>query len=330
MSAPFQPRPAPEQGMFGRLFGRIHREALLAETETLLAAADDWAEVTRAAVAAVEAKYGASLKEAVRNDAMMLVSRAAADMTAQQTVEGGAARLRRLAAALDLAAEAETVVLAKARQALSEAAQRLIADDDLTDAERAAYAEAAAACGVPPDSAEAILSAAVEWRMSREIAAAVADERLTADEEARIDTLGHALHARLELDDATRDRLARAKMLWQVEQGELPEAASPIALPGTERCFYAGYGQALEPRSRGRQSFVHSYGAGDIVLTSKRIIFNGGDKNIAFRLNTIVDYRAYDDGVEVRKATGKPLTFALSRKDEWFARLFERARRDAG
>lgn len=330
MSAPFQSKPAPEQGMFGRLFGRIHRDAMLAEAETLLAEAADWADVTRDEIAAVEAKYGASFKDAVKSDAMMLVSRAATDMTAQQTIEGGAARLRKLAAALDLSGEAETVVLAKARSALAEAAQHLIADDDLTDDERAAYADAAEATGIGADEAAAILSMAVEWRMSQEIATAVADERLTADEEARIDTLGHALHARLDLDDATRDRLARAKRLWQVEQGALPEAASPIALPKTEQCLYAGYGQALEPRSRGKQSFVHSYGSGDIVLTTKRIIFNGGDKNFAVRLNTVVDYAVYDDGVEVRKATGKPLTFALGQKDEWFARLFERARREAG
>ena len=48
------------------------------------------------------------------------------------------------------------------------------------------------------------------------------------------------------------------------------------------------------------------------------------------KLNLVVDYQAFDDGVEVRKATGKPLTLALNGKDEWFARLFARARRDAG
>lgn len=330
MSEPFQSRPLPEQGMFGRLFGRVHREAMLAEVETLLADAPDWADVTRDQVAAIEAKYGASLRDAAVSEAMMLVSRAAADMTAQQAVEGGVARLRKLGLALGLNGEAETVALAKARTALAEAAQRLIADDDLTNAERAAYQSAADAMGIGTDEAAAILSAAVEWRMSQEIAAAVADDRLTAEEETRIDTIGHALHARLEIPDEMRDRLARAKKLWQVEQGELPEAPSPIALPKTERCLYAGYGQALEPRTRGKQSFTFSYGSGDIVLSTKRIIFNGGDKNFAIRLNTIVDFRAYDDGVEVRKATGKPLTFALGQKDEWFARLFDRARREAG
>lgn len=330
MSAPFQSRPLPEQGMFGRLFGRIHRDAMLAEAETLLADAADWADVTRDQIAEIETRYGARFKDAVKSDAMMLISRAATDMTAQQTVEGGAARLRKLAAALDLSGDAETVVLAKGRSALAEAAQLLIANDELTEDERAAYASAAEAVGIGADEAAAILSAAVEWRMSREIAAAVADDRLTADEEARIDSIGHALHARLEIDDATRDRLARAKKLWQVEQGELPEAPSPIALPSTERCLYAGYGQALEPRTRGRQSFTHSYGSGDIVLSTKRLIFNGGDKNFAIRLNTIIDYSVYDDGVEVRRASGKPLTFALGQKDEWFARIFERARREAG
>lgn len=329
MSAPFQSRLLPEQGMFGRLFGRIHREAMLAEAETLLAEAVDWADIARDQMAAIEAKYGASFKDAVKSETMMLISRAANEMTAQQTVEGGAARLRRLAAAFDMSGDAETVVLARARSALAEAAQHLIADDDLTDSERTAFAGAAEATGIGAEEATAILSAAVEWRMSQEIAAAVSDERLTSEEEARIDSLGRALHARLEIPDAMRDRLARARKLWQVEQGELPEVQSPLALPGTERCLYAGYGQALEPRSRGKQSFTHSFGSGDIVLSTKRIIFNGGDKNFAIRLNTIVDYAVYDDGVEVRKATGKPLTFALGAKDEWFARIFERARREA-
>jgi hypothetical protein len=330
MSAPFQSRPLPEQGMFGRLFGRIHREAMLAEAETLLAEAPDWADVTREQIAAIETKYEAAFKDAVLSETIMLISRAATDMTSQQTVEGGAARLRKLAAAFDVSGQAETIMLAKARTALAEAAQLLIADDDLTDEERTAFAGAAQSTGIGPDEAAAILSAAVEWRMSQEIAAAVADDRLTAEEEARIDALGHALHARLEIPDEMRDRLARARKLWQVEQGELPEIQSPLALPSTERCLYAGYGQALEPRTRGKQSFTHSYGSGDIVLSTKRIIFNGGDKNFAIRLNTVVHYTVFDDGVEVRKATGKPLTFALSQKDEWFALIFERARREAG
>ncbi len=330
MSAPFQSRPLPEQGMFGRLFGRIHREAMLAEAETLLAEAPDWADVSREQIAAIETKYEAAFKDAVLSETILLISRAATDMTAQQTVEGGAARLRKLAAAFDVSGQAETIVLAKARTALAEAAQVLIADDDLTDDERTAFAGAAQSTGIGTDEAAAILSAAVEWRMSQEIAAAVADDRLTAEEEARIDALGHALHARLEIPDDMKDRLARARKLWQVEQGELPEIQSPLALPSTERCLYAGYGQALEPRTRGKQSFTHSYGSGDIVLSTKRIIFNGGDKNLAIRLNTVVHYTVFDDGVEVRKATGKPLTFALSQKDEWFALIFERARREAG
>lgn len=315
--------------MFGRLFGRIHREAMLVEVENLLAEAPDWADVSREQVVAVEARYGAAFKDALKGETIMLLSRAASEMTAQQTVEGGAGRLRRLASAFDLAGEAETVVLSKARSALADAAQRLIADDDLTDDERAAFAGAAQSTGIGQDEAAAILSAAVEWRMGQEIAAAVADDRLTLEEEERIDALGHALHARLEIPDAMRDRLERARLRWRIEQGELPEVQSPLALPQTERCLYAGYGQVLEPRSRGKTSFTHSYGAGDIVLSTRRIIFNGGDKNFAVRLNLIVDYRVYDDGVEVRRATGKPLTFALGQKNEWFAPLFERAHRDA-
>lgn len=330
MSAPFEVKPVPEQGFFGSLFGRVHREALMAEVETALAEAADWANVTRDDIAAIEGKYRGTLAANARAEAMMLIVRAANSLSAQGVVEGGAARLRALAAALGLGGEAETVVQARARAALGEAALALIADGVLTDGERAAWDDAVAACGFEGDQVDAILSDAVAKRMKDEIAAAVADERLTDEEEARIGQLGRDLHAQLELDEATRDQLIRAKRLWQVEHGELQPANSPIALPRTEMCLYAGFGQVMEPRTRGAKSFTHSYGAGDIVLTTKRLIFNGGQKNIAVQLKSVVDFDVYDDGVEVRKATGKPLTFALGTKDEWFSRLFERARRDAG
>jgi len=330
VSAPFEAKPVPEQGFFGSLFGRVHREALLAEIETALADAADWANVTRDDIAGIEGKYGGTLKENARSEAMMLVVRAANSLSAQGVVEGGAARLRALASALGLGAEAETVVQARAKAALGEAALALIADDVLTDEERAAWDGAVAACGFEGDQVNQILTDAVAKRLKDEIAAAIADERLTDAEEARIEQLGRDLHAQLDLDDATRDQLIRAKRLWQVEDGALEAANSPIALPKTEMCLYAGYGQVMEPRTRGAKSFTHSYGAGDIVLTSKRLIFNGGAKNIAIQLKSVVDFDLYDDGVEVRRATGKPLTFALGEKDEWFSRFFVRARRDAG
>jgi hypothetical protein len=330
MTSPFHYRPLPEQGFFGRMFGRMNREALLAEVENLLADSADWASVTRAEIAKLEETYGGSLKESAAGDAIMLICRAADSLSPQAVVEGGARRLRALAAAFDMSAQAESVVQSRARAALAVAAGGLIADGDLTDPERAAFDAAAAECGFEPEAVASILSDAVTAMMKAEIAAAVADGRLTGDEEARIDELGHALSAQLDLDDATLDQLARARRLWQVEDGPLTAVQAPLELPKTEICLYAGYGQVMEPRTRGAKSFIHSYGAGDIVLTDRRLLFNGGQKNLAVRLNLVVDYQLFDDGVEVRRATGKPLTFALNTKDEWFARLFVRARRDAG
>lgn len=329
MSAPFQSIALPEQGFFGRLFGRVNREALMAEVENLLADAADWANVTRDEIAALEAKYGGTLAVNARNEAVLLIARAADSLTPQDVVEGGAGRLRALSTALGMGDDAETIVQARARAALAEAARILIADDDLSDADRAAFAAAASACGFAPDAVASILCDAVTARMKDELTAALADNRLTADEEAKIEQLGHALSARLDIDDEMKDALIQARRLWQVEQGPLEPVPSPIDLPKTETCVFAGYGQALEPRTRGAKSFTHSYGAGDIVLTTKRLVFNGGVKNFAVRLNTIVDYRIYDDGVEIRRAAGKPLTFALNARDDWFARLFVRVKRDA-
>ena len=65
----------------------------------------------------------------------------------------------------------------------------------------------------------------------------------------------------------------------------------------------------------------------DIAMMSG---YHSPQLDVAIRLNTIVSFEAFDDGVEVRRASGKPLTFALNLRDEWFARLFARVRRDAG
>ena len=51
MAAPFERRELPEQGFFGRLFGRVNREGMLAEVEAALADAEDWAAVPRASLA---------------------------------------------------------------------------------------------------------------------------------------------------------------------------------------------------------------------------------------------------------------------------------------
>ena len=330
MAAPFERRELPEQGFFGRLFGRVNREGLLAEVEAALADAEDWAAVPRAAIAAIEANYGGTLLADARDETMALVCRAADALSPQQIVEGGVARLKALGAALGVGPEAEAVAHARAERALAEAAAILIADDELGEADRASFAAAAEACGFTPETVAPILAEAASARLKAEIEAAVADGLLTAEEEARIEALGQALGARLEIAPEMQETLRHARRLWQIEAGTPEPVASPIDLPRTEACLFAGYGQVLEPRTRGRKAFTHSYGAGDIVLTSKRLIFNGGDKNFAIRLNTIVSFEAFDDGVEVRRASGKPLTFALNLRDEWFARLFARVRRDAG
>ena len=84
MAAPFERRELPEQGFFGRLFGRVNREGLLAEVEAALADAEDWAAVPRAAIAAIEANYGGTLLADARDETMALVCRAADALSPQQ------------------------------------------------------------------------------------------------------------------------------------------------------------------------------------------------------------------------------------------------------
>ena len=92
MAAPFENHALPEQGFFGSLFGRVHREALLIEIENALADAADWAAVPRDAIAAIERKYQGTLKENARNEAIMLIARAANSLSGQHAAPADATR----------------------------------------------------------------------------------------------------------------------------------------------------------------------------------------------------------------------------------------------
>ncbi len=324
MGSPFAVRPPRAQGLLGRLFGRVDRDALLAEVEAALARAGDWAAVTREQVQAIEARFGGALKDVGANEALGLVQAAADSLDDAAMAAGGASRLRSLAEALDLAEPAEGLILRRAGLAIAEAARAAASDGVVTEDERAAYDGLVARMGIEPALAEGVMAEAATEVMRGALAEATQDGRLSDEEMARLDALAAGLKTRLALDAETEALVTRARKLWQAEAGPLPVLDAPIRLFKSEACRYAATGEALEPRTRGKTDYWHSFGHGDVVLTDKRVLFNGGSKNFAIQIARIVDHRADPGGIEIRRAAGKPLTLKLDARDETFPLLVAR------
>jgi hypothetical protein len=55
--------------------------------------------------------------------------------------------------------------------------------------------------------------------------------------------------------------------------------------------------------------------SGDLYVTNKRILFNGGKGNKVIKYSQIIDLTPYTDGVKIVRDTGKEINFQLSEQD---------------
>jgi hypothetical protein len=63
------------------------------------------------------------------------------------------------------------------------------------------------------------------------------------------------------------------------------------------------------------------------VVTDKRVIFSSPQKNMAFALDSIVDWTLYADGIEIRRATGKPIVYVFGTGNGLFLEVIIAARK---
>lgn len=175
----------------------------------------------------------------------------------------------------------------------------------------------------------------------------ISDERYSPDEEKELDEIAKSLKVDLSFDKDLRWRLEKLKLYWQIENLPLPVISPGIILQKTETCHiqinnvgwhelrvvtqrvgYTGYSSSIKiakgfylrtgsyrPRSYKTEQ-MKLIDTGILYLTNKRIIFAGRLKNSNIRLEKIIGFSPYSDGVEIQKDTGKsPLLTIQSNAD---------------
>lgn len=164
---------------------------------------------------------------------------------------------------------------------------------------------------------------------------ALSDSRLTAEEENELLELTDKLG--LTEDELLgpmpeQKRMTYCKLMWEVENGKLPEIASPIILQKKEICHYAidvtrletktvttGYAAGSKGVSiriaKGVSYRVGAYRGhpikeevtfrypGDLVITSKRIVFVASEKGFSIPINKLDNIEAYQDGLGFQKGS---------------------------
>lgn len=187
----------------------------------------------------------------------------------------------------------------------------------------------------------------------------IADERLSPEEERQLEELGKKLGGiHFDLDYATKNLLEKYKLFWTIENGDVPEIASDISLQRgeklyskisinwyelrtvTQRVNYSGMSYRIKickglyyrigsaTPQRITQDVYKLIDSGDVYLTNKRILFVGSKANKTIRLNKIISFSPYSNGVEIGKDTGKSPFFEFSGDVDLFCMFLSRAIND--
>jgi hypothetical protein len=143
--------------------------------------------------------------------------------------------------------------------------------------------------------------------------------------------------------------LDRFRLLWRIENGELPQLTPPIRLQRSEHCHatipavhdelrtrtrairYAGpavrvrivkgvyYRAGSAAIDRVTDEVMHEIDRGTLYATSKRLILDGSRKTTSIPYSKINNVTRYDDGIVVEKDNGKDQVFRCDGDVEVFA-----------
>ncbi|MEQ9437526.1 MAG: hypothetical protein RIG62_00715 [Cyclobacteriaceae bacterium] len=208
---------------------------------------------------------------------------------------------------------------------------------------------------LPPQVADRLYQHKAQTIILQFIKGAIADERLSPEEESELQTLINHLQVTPRLDEATQKQLAKYRLLWQVENGEVPTIFVPIKLQREEKCYFLAnaicYDDPSNPKQKPLGKPLHaqlqegtywkpsaeqvppdvkekSPTTGKLYLTSERLIYRAEDQEKSIRLSNIIAFQAYSDGLCVYKDKGRNVILAMKEQADVLAILLGRILRD--
>lgn len=216
----------------------------------------------------------------------------------------------------------------------------------LTDAAKAELETLAASLHLPATMIADIRKDELTPLVQRVLNAAIADKRLSPEEEAQVAAIAKNLDLVPTQDGETTRVLDRYRLLWRIDQGELPEVAVPIHLQQGEVCRLMLPATRFETRSATRaigyagptvrirlakgvywnmgrlavnretSEQWKEQGTGTLYVTSKRVLFDGSTRSIVLPLRRIIQFTMHTDGVQLAKDSGKDQLFTFTADTE--------------
>ena len=230
-----------------------------------------------------------------------------------------------------------------------------IKDGHLTDKEKDFLTKLQGNIKLPKEIAEEIYKTTAKERVKRCIDDAVADGKISPVEEKEIEAISKSLGIEVAYDSHTQRELDKMRLVWQIENGEIPVITAPINLQKNETCYFS-QGAVWKEQKRITQRIRYggptmrikiakgvywrmgdlgvktstseewvTKDSGSLILTNKRLIFMGNHKTSTIRLSNILNFEAFRNGIEIYKGSGKNPFFEFSQNVDIFVLIFSRA-----
>lgn len=248
----------------------------------------------------------------------------------------------------------DTILKKETEQLYKQAVKNAVKFGDIDDVEKENLLQLQKNLLIDKDTANTIYKGVAVDEYQKYVKDFISDERLSPDEELRLKEIASNLGIDYVIDSRSKEILNKYILYWQIENSELPEIYSDISIQKSEKLHFETNVNWLEQRTitkrfdysgptarlkimKGVYYRVGSISpqritedewckidSGKLYLTNKRLIFMGSKGNKTIPLNKILDIKAYKNGVDIQKDTGKSPFLEFSNKVDIFTLILVR------
>ncbi len=214
-----------------------------------------------------------------------------------------------------------------------------VADALITPEEKTRLNQLVTKLRLPSSVVEAIRKEEIQPLFQRAFDRAIEDRRLAPDEETQLAQIAQDLGTKITYDEPTTKLLDRYRLLWRIENGELPDLPVEIRLQRGERAHFAAPASHHEFRTvttsigyagptaririakgvywrmgklglqRSTKEVLKQLDTGTLYVTGKRLILDGAAKTTNIPLRRVMNFTPYADGIRIEKDSGKDQFF---------------------
>ncbi|OJW96317.1 MAG: hypothetical protein BGO70_01140 [Bacteroidetes bacterium 43-93] len=221
--------------------------------------------------------------------------------------------------------------------------EEAVADGTFTNEKKISLNTLAMDIGLPDDISRKISEEVRIACIKKFVAEIVEDQRLSPQEDRKLQQMAKNLEVDLSYTPETKQQLNKLRLYWALENETLPEVKTSISLYKNEICHLiipgvawcemrtvrthvstVGYSTSIriakgiylrstshKPRSYSTEQ-LKQLDRGTLYLTSKRILVTGTHKSYNIRLEKILEFDPYKDGIEIRKDAGRNVFLMFS------------------